>query len=88
MEDDEDEDEAGDDQIPHKALDQVGTFDTLVVWDHEVLPDNDDVYVRGIEEWIGFAETMHRTDETDGANSGISNGGKQANGDTDSAQNG
>lgn len=40
------------------AVDQKSRFDEIMVWDHEAQPDNEDVYVKGIEEWIGFAEAV------------------------------
>ncbi|CAD0037710.1 unnamed protein product, partial [Aureobasidium pullulans] len=39
-----------------KILQEVATFDKIVVWGHEVQPDGqEDVYVRGVSEWIGLA---------------------------------
>ncbi|EMD70023.1 hypothetical protein GGP41_000178 [Bipolaris sorokiniana] len=39
---------------------QVGEFDELVVWGHggEVDPGQD-MFVKGLKEWVGFAESMH-----------------------------
>ncbi|KAK3338531.1 ribonuclease H2, subunit C [Neurospora tetraspora] len=35
-------------------------FEEVVVWGHESLADaGGDAYVRGVEEWIGFANKMH-----------------------------
>ncbi|KAH7626083.1 ribonuclease H2, subunit C [Sordaria sp. MPI-SDFR-AT-0083] len=35
-------------------------FEEVVVWGHESLADaGGDAYVRGVEEWIGFAERIH-----------------------------
>ncbi|KXS93955.1 hypothetical protein AC579_5182 [Pseudocercospora musae] len=43
-----------------KKLKAIGKFDEIVVWGHEVQPDRtEDVYVRGVEEWIGMAESIH-----------------------------
>jgi ribonuclease H2 subunit C len=42
-----------------KAVHELATFDEIVVWGHEVAPDSmEDVYVKGVEEWIGFAEAV------------------------------
>jgi ribonuclease H2 subunit C len=30
----------------------------MMVWGHEHLPAADDVYVKGVEEWVRFAETV------------------------------
>ena len=53
-------DEEDDEEKPEpvKMLDIVATFENVVVWGHEVLPAPDDAYVKGIEEWIAFAETV------------------------------
>lgn len=42
-----------------KILEEIGMFDEVVVWGHEQVPAGDDVFVKGMEEWIGFAETIH-----------------------------
>ncbi|KXJ95648.1 ribonuclease H1/H2 small subunit [Microdochium bolleyi] len=42
------------------ALRSQGVFDEFVVWGHESVADaSADTYVRGIEEWVGFAEKIH-----------------------------
>lgn len=43
---------------PVKILEMQGTFDDMIVWGHEVLPAADDPYVKGVEEWVRFAETV------------------------------
>ncbi|EPS31966.1 hypothetical protein PDE_06925 [Penicillium oxalicum 114-2] len=47
-----------------KILDAQGTFDEMMVWGHENLPAADDTFVKGVEEWIRFAETMHGVSTT------------------------
>ncbi|KAJ5585451.1 Ribonuclease H2 subunit C [Penicillium hispanicum] len=42
---------------PVKVLETQGTFDEMIVWGHEILPAADDSFVKGVEEWIRFAET-------------------------------
>ena len=50
-----------------KIMEEVGTFNSVVVWGHDRMPgvndggggDGGDVYVRGMEEWIGVAEAVH-----------------------------
>jgi ribonuclease H2 subunit C len=37
----------------------VSSFDDMVVWGHDRVPDSDDTFVKGIEEWISFAEAIH-----------------------------
>ncbi|KAI1452762.1 ribonuclease H1 small subunit [Annulohypoxylon moriforme] len=49
-----------DDQIETGAMRGKATFDELMVWNHESLADsNEDPYIRGMEEWISFAEQIH-----------------------------
>ena len=50
-------------QEPVGVVDVEATFDTLMVWNHETRPSNDDEFVRGAEEWIGIASKMHLTRE-------------------------
>ena len=44
---------------PIKILEEIGSFDSIVVWDHEKMPEKDDPFIKAVEEWIGFAEAMH-----------------------------
>ncbi|KAJ5770081.1 uncharacterized protein N7511_002132 [Penicillium nucicola] len=46
---------------PVKILEMNGTFEGVVVWGHEALPAADDTFVKGVEEWLQFAEAMHGT---------------------------
>lgn len=52
-----DEDTEEQDSTPEtKILDQLATFDKITVYGHEVQPDaQEDVYVKGVNEWIGLA---------------------------------
>ncbi|KAI9679288.1 MAG: hypothetical protein M1817_005308 [Caeruleum heppii] len=57
--DDDMEDEAEEPQ-PVGVMEESAQFDEVVVWAHDVLPDEaSDAYVKGVEEWIGFAEQMN-----------------------------
>ncbi|EDU42170.1 RNase-H2-suC domain containing protein [Pyrenophora tritici-repentis] len=68
-----DEGEEGDDAEPEESMpvevkiaEQVGEFDEVVVWGHGGDVDgNRDIFVRGISEWIEFAESMHADDDDD-----------------------
>jgi ribonuclease H2 subunit C len=53
------EDEEDEPLEPVKVLDELSSFDEIVVWGHDQLPDLDDPFVRGVEEWIAFAEALH-----------------------------
>lgn len=46
-----------------RVMDEKAQFDELVVWGHELLPEGDDVYVKGVEEWIAFAEAVGLTQQ-------------------------
>lgn len=39
-------------------LEEVGAFEEVVVWGHERVVEGDDGFVRGLEEWVGFAEVV------------------------------
>ncbi|KAL8689368.1 MAG: hypothetical protein Q9218_004946 [Villophora microphyllina] len=55
-----DEDEDGDEEEEElQIMEEVGEFDEVVVWGHERTVEGDDEVVRGMEEWIRFAEAMH-----------------------------
>ena len=42
-----------------KVLEEHAPFDEIVVWDHETLSDaSDDAYLKGMDEWIAFAEQV------------------------------
>ncbi|KAH7130389.1 ribonuclease H2, subunit C [Dendryphion nanum] len=63
-----DEDPEGEDddmKVEVKIAEQIGTFDEMMVWKHgSVVDEKADIYVRSVEEWIGFAEAMHCEDDT------------------------
>lgn len=48
----------GDSEEPVKVLEKQATFNEFVVWGHEVLPAADDPFVKGVEEWLKFAEAV------------------------------
>uniref|UniRef100_A0A093V572 Ribonuclease H2 subunit C n=1 Tax=Talaromyces marneffei PM1 TaxID=1077442 RepID=A0A093V572_TALMA len=52
-----------DDELPEepvKILESQATFDSFVVWGHEIPPAADDTFVKGVDEWIKLAEAIHR----------------------------
>ncbi|KXG51033.1 Ribonuclease H2, subunit C [Penicillium griseofulvum] len=55
------EDEEAEPEEPVKIMEAQGTFDEFVVWGHEALPAADDAFVKGVEEWLQFADAMHTT---------------------------
>lgn len=52
----EEEEEEGEDEV--KALGEVARFEELVLWGHETIPEDDHVFVKGVEEWIRFAAAV------------------------------
>jgi ribonuclease H2 subunit C len=44
---------------PVKILQSTATFTEFMLWGHDMLPAADDPFVKGIEEWIAFAEAIH-----------------------------
>ncbi|KAF2844669.1 ribonuclease H1 small subunit [Plenodomus tracheiphilus IPT5] len=65
---DEDEDaDAGDMFVEVKVAEHVAEFDEIVVWGHGGIVDQSrDIYVRGLTEWVGFAESMHYEQDEQG----------------------
>lgn len=55
----EEEDTTEDKMIDVKQLNVQGTFDEVMVWGHEAVAGEDDAFVRGVTEWMGFAQAMH-----------------------------
>jgi hypothetical protein len=54
-----DGEEDEEENIETGATEQVAEFERMVVWRHDVAADRvDDRYVRGIEEWVGFATAV------------------------------
>ncbi|KAL5334523.1 ribonuclease H2 non-catalytic subunit-domain-containing protein [Aspergillus crustosus] len=51
--------EEGEQGEPVKVLEKQATFNDYVVWGHEAIPAADDSFVKGVEEWVKFAEAMH-----------------------------
>lgn len=52
------EEEDEDDEPAATILESQGTFSNLIIWDHEKIPAADDPFVKGINEWIRFAEAV------------------------------
>ena len=59
------EEEGEEEQEPTKVVEEIAQFDEMVIWGHEELAADDDIFVRGVEEWIGFAEAMHSYETLD-----------------------
>jgi ribonuclease H2 subunit C len=64
--DEDDEDAEAEESIPLevKIAEQVGEFDQVILWGHGGEVDGSgDAFVRGMNEWVGFAESMHVDEE-------------------------
>ncbi|RFU26962.1 hypothetical protein B7463_g9368, partial [Scytalidium lignicola] len=57
-----DADEVEEEETPG-VMEQQASFDKVLVWGHEVEAGEEDTYIRGLEEWIGFAGKIHSYDE-------------------------
>lgn len=44
--------------VETKIADQTATYDEIAVWGHEMVPGEDDTFVKGLEEWVGFANAV------------------------------
>lgn len=49
---------AGEEEARVNTLETRAEFSELVIWDHEAVPEDEDAYVRGIEEWVEFAKAV------------------------------
>jgi ribonuclease H2 subunit C len=60
-------DEDGDDDqmmVDTETAEHMASFDEVVVWGHASEVDGgQDAYIRGIREWVGFAEAIHTHEE-------------------------
>ena len=54
------DDDAEEEQEEVGILNEVGTFDEVVVWGHGDVVEDDDSFVKGVTEWVGFAEAVSR----------------------------
>lgn len=64
---DDDEDEVGELAVEVSVAEQVGAFEEFVVWGHgEKVDGGQDAFVRGVGEWVVWAESMHVDEEEDG----------------------
>ncbi|KAK5103538.1 hypothetical protein LTS08_002954 [Lithohypha guttulata] len=60
VQDEDEDDEEPELPVPIKVIEQVSNFDKMIVWGHDQLPPADDTMVKGVEEWIAFAEAIHK----------------------------
>ncbi|KAL9136021.1 MAG: hypothetical protein Q9175_002759 [Cornicularia normoerica] len=54
----------GDEELEEDTvLNEIGSFEKVIIWNHESMVDGDDAFVKGLSEWIGFAQVMHAPGE-------------------------
>ena len=53
-----DGEEGEEEQEEVTMLNEIGSFDKVVIWNHESMVDGDDAFVKGLGEWIGFAQAV------------------------------
>ena len=51
--------EGNEDSEPTRVIQSLAEFKQMDVWGHEALLDEDDAFIRGIQEWVGFSEAIH-----------------------------
>lgn len=54
-----DDDEEPELPEPIKIVEELSSFNEMVVWGHDQIPNSEDNFVKGIEEWISFAAAIH-----------------------------
>ena len=54
----EESEEREEEQEEVTILNELGSFDKMLIWNHESMVDGDDPFVKGLNEWIGFAEAV------------------------------
>lgn len=55
----EDDDEEPELPNPIKIVEEVSSFEEMVIWGHDQNPASDNNFAKGVEEWISFAEAIH-----------------------------
>lgn len=56
-------DEGEEEQEEINMLNEVGSFEKVVIWNHESMVEGDDAFLKGLSEWIGLAEAIHAPGE-------------------------
>ena len=45
-----------------ETLENTTTFDSIIIWDHELIAESHDSHIRGFKEWVMIADRMHNFD--------------------------
>jgi len=45
-------------KIETRVMEQQSSFGEIMVWGHEAVPEDGDMYVKALQEWIGFAAAV------------------------------
>lgn len=62
----EESEEREEEQEEITLLNEVGSFDKLLIWNHESMVEADDTFVKGLCEWMGLAEAVSRVSQVCG----------------------
>ena len=54
----EDQDDVDQEEEATGVLEEIGSFDEVIVWGHDSIAGNDDAFVKGMAEWISFSEAV------------------------------
>ncbi|KAG9243949.1 ribonuclease-like protein H2 subunit C [Calycina marina] len=49
----------GEKEVEVKAMEEVGSWEGMYVWGHESVVGEEDGFVRGMEEWVGWSGAIH-----------------------------
>lgn len=60
------QDEEDEDEPEVCILAEEAQFEEMIIWGHEVVVDEQDPYVRGVEEWMRFAGAVSEICHHDG----------------------
>jgi ribonuclease H2 subunit C len=58
MEGEEEDEMELDEVVEVKTMEEKASFEEVVVLGHETVPEENDVYVKGVAEWIALAEAV------------------------------
>ena len=54
----EERDEGAEEQEVITVLNEVASFNNIIVWNHESIVDGDNAFMKGLSEWINFAKAV------------------------------
>ena len=57
---DNDDPEIANKEVETSNLDEVADFGEVVIWGHEAITEPDDVFFKGVNEWVTFATAVSK----------------------------